>query len=238
MMALVHLFSSLLSNKLALTKYQSIKSANVVDRRSLIDLLSQFISTFNPHPQVVHHIAAKFNQLVTLYADYLCQSNEDAIIGIKPIQTAILTLSHPSDEDLYSHPVCGSLHKEFARLCIKAKCFQHSLKIIDFPVTSFTKHTQPIDVVCYLYYKGLIYIGLHRNEDALQQFELVLSFPAQITHRVHSEAYKKAILLNLIQVSEGKLPAALVHKAISHIVPATASHQLKYKLETTSLSYS
>jgi hypothetical protein len=39
--------------------------------------------------------------------------------------------------------------------------------VIDFPIVGFNKNTQPIDVVTYLYYKGLIYIGLKRNDEAL-----------------------------------------------------------------------
>jgi tetratricopeptide (TPR) repeat protein len=110
--------------------------------------------------------------------------------------------------ELYSHPICGSLHKEFAKLCLKAKCYQHSLKVIESPVISFLKFTQPMDVVSYLYYKGLIYTGLQRYEEAMEQFSLVLAYPSQCVHKVHSDSYKKLILLSLIQVTEGKIPKA------------------------------
>lgn len=55
-----------------------------------------------------------------------------------------------------------------------------------------------MDVISYLYYKGLIYTGLKRYSEAIEQFTLVLSYPSQCIHKVHTESYKKLILLNLI----------------------------------------
>lgn len=63
--------------------------------------------------------------------------------------------------------VCGSLHREFAKLCLKAKCYQHGLSIIDKPVTAFKKNTSAMDIISYVYYKGLIYTGLKRYEQAI-----------------------------------------------------------------------
>ena len=107
--------------------------------------------------------------------------------------------------------MCGSLHREFAKLCIKAKCYQHALQVIDYPTTSFKKNTTPMDIVSYLYYKGLIYTGLKRYPEAIEQFRLVLSFPTNVTHKVHTESYKKLILLTLLRVGEGKIAVASVN---------------------------
>jgi len=109
---------------------------------------------------------------------------------------------------VYSYPVCGSLHKELTKLCIKAKCYQHALQVIERPTIAFKKATQPMDVLSYLYYKGLIYVGLKRYNDAIEQFRLVLSYPTQILHKVHSESYKKLILLTLIKVASGEIPTS------------------------------
>ncbi len=132
-------------------------------------MLSLFFTTFNSHHQVFSLYGQRFYQLVCLYSD-LVISYEEPILGIKPLQNAILALEHNQETNMYSHQVCGSLHREFTKLCIKAKCYQHALKIIEFPVVGFRKHTQAIDVVSYLYYKGLVYIGLKRNEEAFEQF--------------------------------------------------------------------
>jgi hypothetical protein len=60
------------------------------------------------------------------------------------------------------------MQREFAKLCLKAKCYQHSLKIIDHPVVSFKKGTSPMDILSYIYYKGLIYTGLKRYDEAIE----------------------------------------------------------------------
>lgn len=147
--------------------------------------------------------------MASLYTDYLLHGHADAITGIRPILTALRKIQGAT-EGLYNHPVCGSLHREFTKLCLKAKCYQHSLQVIDYPTTSFTKSTSPMDIVSYLYYKGLVMTGLKRYEDAIEQFRLVLAFPTNITHKVHVEAYKKLILLTLLNCSEGKIPLASV----------------------------
>jgi len=65
-----------------------------------------------------------------------------------------------------------------------------------------------MDVLSYLYYKGLVYVGLKRYDDACEQFRLVLSYPTSILHKVHSESYKKLILLTLLKVANGQIPTS------------------------------
>ncbi len=88
-----------------------------------------------------------------------------------------------------------------------------------------------MDIVSYLYYKGLVMIGLKRYQDAIEQFKLVLSFPTNITHKVHVESYKKLILLTLLKVSEGKIPLASVHHSIKNVFPKDINPVLKQRLE-------
>lgn len=52
-----------------------------------------------------------------------------------------------------------------------------------------------MDIVSYLYYKGFIYTAINLDKKALESFNLVLSMPTTILHEVHSEAFKKMILL-------------------------------------------
>ena len=123
----------------------------------------------------MYHLAgSQFFKLASLFADYLLSGGErqsgvpggDAIQGIKPLMIAIQRIQDSKSaipgepSSLYDHQVCGSLNKEFAKLCLKAKCYQHSLKVIDYPVISFLKGTQPMDILSYFYYKGLLYTGL------------------------------------------------------------------------------
>lgn len=198
-------------------------------------MVSKFF--MNMDPALAKNALQSVFRLGSLYAEYL-MSQGDQIQGIKPLMIAIQKLQAvKTEKELYHHPICGSLHREFAKLCLKAKCYQHSLKLIESPVISFMKHTQPMDVVTYLYYKGLLYTGLQRYEEAMEQFRLVISYPAQCVHKVHSESYKKLLLLTLIQVSEGKLPRANTQSHLANIVPKNAAPTLKYKLEQSFPSY-
>ena len=56
-----------------------------------------------------------------------------------------------------------------------------------------------MDILGYLYYKALILVALKRYQEAIECLKLVISFPSQITHKIHIEAYKKLILVSLIE---------------------------------------
>lgn len=96
------------------------------------------------------------------------------------------------------------LHREFAKLCIKSKAYQHALSIIETPVTSFKMKTSPMDIIAYNYYRGMLFIGLQKYNQAIESFKLALALPTTIVHKVHIESYKKMVLVNLIQ--NGRMP--------------------------------
>ena len=78
-----------------------------------------------------------------------------------------------------------------------------------------------MDIMGYLYYRGLLFTGLKRYEEALDSFMLVLALPAQITHKVHTESYKKLIILNLLTRGKGVN------------FPSYIGQMMKIKLENT-----
>jgi len=90
------------------------------------------------------------------------------------------------------------MHREFAKLCLKAKCYQHSIPVIEIPITSFKKQCNPMDIIVYNYYRGLLFTGLNRFKEAIDCFKLAISQPSQITHKVFSESYKKLSILSLL----------------------------------------
>jgi len=94
-----------------------------------------------------------------------------------------------------------------------------------------------MDIVSYLYYKGLVMTGLKRYQDAIEQFKLVLSFPTNVTHKLHVESYKKLILLTLLNVCEGKIPLANVHQTIKNVIPKETNPMLKQRLESSYVTY-
>ena len=50
----------------------------------------------------------------------------------------------------------------------------------------------------YNYYRGMLFTGLKRFEDAISCFDKVLTLPTRVYHKVHQESYKKLCLLSLI----------------------------------------
>lgn len=197
----------------------------------ILELVQNFLLKFNP--QQLELAGQQFYYLASCYTDYLLQGHAEAITGIRYILTALRKVQGESSKlsSPYDFPICGSLHREFTKLCIKSKCYQHALQVIEHPTTSFKKNTSPMDIVSYLYYKGMIYTGLKRYQDAIEQFKLVLSFPTTVTHKVHCESYKKLILLTLLKVGEGKVPLASVHSNMKQIFPKEINPMLKQKLE-------
>lgn len=99
------------------------------------------------------------------------------------------------------------------------------MPIIDHPVTNFMKNTSAMDILNYIYYKGLIFTSQKLYQKAIDCFQLVISYPSQCTHKIHLESYKKLILLNLI-----------VHDCVPS-VPKYTSPVLKYKLENSFQNY-
>ena len=132
----------------------------------------------------------KVSLVTRAYAEYLIKIGKP-IYGIAPIMRAI-KMCASSDEEV------SSLHTHFAMLCLKAKCFQHSIMVIDHPITSVMKGTLPIEIMTYNYYRGLLNTGLQRFPEAIECFRKVLSQPTNLCHAVHIEAYYKVSILNLI----------------------------------------
>ena len=105
--------------------------------------------------------------VVRHFSQYLIDSGR-AIMGISPIMKAIRACRE-SDEQV------SSLHTSFAKLCLKARCFQHSLSIIDHHITSVMKGTHPLEIMTYNYYRGLLYMGLEKFPQSIECFREVLA---------------------------------------------------------------
>ena len=110
--------------------------------------------------------------------------------GIAVMKTAISSLCKPEE--------ISGFHTQFTKLCLKAKCYQHSLRIIQEPITQVMLTTSAIEVISYNYYRGLLFTGLHMYQEALDSFNKVFILPAQLLHQVHVDAFKKASLVSLI----------------------------------------
>ena len=74
------------------------------------------------------------------------------------------------------------LHSLFALLCLKAQCLQHAEATIDHPVTAVMHGTNPVELLTYNYYRGLIFMGLEQFDKAIECFRKVLSQPVAMVH--------------------------------------------------------
>lgn len=111
--------------------------------------------------------------------------------GINMIARAIRVLRSSNEQ-------VSSLNTQFALLCLSARCFQHSLAVIEHPITSVMSGTNPLEICTYNYYRGMLYMGLERYTDAIECYRKVLSQPAAMAHQVHMDAWQRISLLNLI----------------------------------------
>ena len=78
--------------------------------------------------------------------------------GILPMLRAIKNLSREK---------LSSFHCEFAKLCLKANCFQHSLPVITQTLIDVLDGCSAIEICTYNYYTGLLFIGLRQFPQAI-----------------------------------------------------------------------
>jgi hypothetical protein len=91
------------------------------------------------------------------------------------------------------------LHQCAALLCLKAKCYSHARKLLDAPITGmFKSGMNPIDIVTYNYYRGMLYCGLNDFERAADAFKNVIMYPSKCVHEVHLDAFKKLAIVTLM----------------------------------------
>lgn len=117
------------------------------------------------------------------------------IQAIIPLRTAVRKLQ-PSPEHL------TPLHPDLLLVCLLAKCYKAALSILEEDIFEIDI---PKDFLLYCYYGGMIFIGLKRFNKALEFFQHAITAPATTLTAITVEAYKKFILVSLIQT--GQVPA-------------------------------
>lgn len=117
------------------------------------------------------------------------------IQAIIPLRTAIRKLQ-PSSEHL------TPLHPDLLLLCLLSKCYKAGLSILEEDIFEIDL---PKDFLLYCYYGGMVFIGLKRFNKALEFFQHAITAPATTLTAITVEAYKKFVLVSLIQT--GQVPA-------------------------------
>jgi len=117
------------------------------------------------------------------------------IQAIIPLRTAVRKLQL-SPEHL------TPLHPDFLLVCLLAKCYKAALSILEEDIFEIDL---PKDFILYCYYGGMVFIGLKRFNKALECFQHAITAPATTLTAITVEAYKKFVLVSLIQT--GQVPA-------------------------------
>ncbi|KAI3874099.1 hypothetical protein MKX03_029775 [Papaver bracteatum] len=156
------------------------------EQAGLIPLVARFINS----------CVAEQIQLEPRKFTYVCKTLIDVVVqrqvpimGVAPLQEAVRKLQ-PSSGNL------TALHSEFLLVCLYAKCYQSGYSILKEDISEVD---QPRDLFLYCYYGGMICIGQKQFRQALQLLHIVVTAPMQSLNWIAMEAYKKYILVNLIQ---------------------------------------
>ncbi|CAM9543308.1 unnamed protein product [Phaeothamnion confervicola] len=149
------------------------------------------------------------------FADECRNANRPAM-AIKPLLEAGNRLS-PTKSCL-SPPHADALH-----CCLLAKRYDLAVRFLDGrPMTEVDPRRTgltPPNLLRYLYYAGVAYVGLKRWQSAIDMFRTCLSMPANATSALAVEAYKKMVLASLI--STGVAPT------LPKYTPNSAARQLR-----------
>jgi len=185
---------------------------NEEEGKRLLQVTRNFLECFDP--QQIQLVPQHFANLSFLFCEYLLKRKVPRL-GIFPLRQAILRYGQKEGE-------ITTLHRDFALLCLKGKFYIHSLPIITQTITTFDKSKgtlSPIDIAVYNYYRGLLFTGLQRFEEAMGCFKMAITQPSNIIHLCFIESYKKLLLLSLI--TKEKPP----------ILPRYTANRLKIVLE-------
>lgn len=128
------------------------------------------------------------------------------MLGIKPLKKAIEKLQTKDTE----FTIC---HSYFALLCVCAKAYRQALPIVTKKILSgFNFSLCAEEAMNYNYYRGLIFTGLEKYDQAKHCFQLVLDTPYHACHILQVNAFKKLVLL--IWLTSTHNPNDTEHKSV------------------------
>ncbi|KAK9288853.1 hypothetical protein L1049_017319 [Liquidambar formosana] len=155
------------------------------EANELVLTVARFINSCNAEqirlaPDKFISICKKFKDQVLLL--------EAPMRGVAPMLTAVRILQSSSEH-------LTTLHPDFLLLCLLAKCYRTGLCILEDDIFEVD---QPRDFFLYCYYGGMICIGQKRFRKALELLHNVVTAPMSIINAIAVEAYKKYILVSLV----------------------------------------
>ncbi|RZC70037.1 hypothetical protein C5167_033156 [Papaver somniferum] len=156
------------------------------EQAELIPSVARFINSCTA--EQIRLEPRKFTHICKTFTDVVVQ-RQVPIMGVAPLRIALRKLQ-PSSEHL------TALHSEFLLVCLLAKCYKTGYSILKDDIFEVD---QPRNLFLYCYYGGMICIGQKQFRRAIQLLHSVVTAPMQSLNCIAVEAYKKYILVNLIQ---------------------------------------
>ncbi|KAI7864189.1 hypothetical protein BDF14DRAFT_1732666 [Spinellus fusiger] len=164
--------------------------------QQLFELLYHFITVFDAAQVLRAPARSKFVFYVMVPMN---PTISGPLLVVEPVAKFIQRLTP-------SLNILTPLHSYFAKACVINRMYKYSHCIIDQAIEQINAtayHVTILDYLEYHYNASLLYIGSKQYERALELLSLVISAPATVPSAIQLEAYKKYILLSLIQ--DGKI---------------------------------
>ncbi|KAI0698795.1 hypothetical protein C8Q76DRAFT_757488 [Earliella scabrosa] len=125
-----------------------------------------------------------------------------------------------------------TLHPIFLKVCVATRHFTTALPVLSVPITQIDTSLSDItynDNLVYHYAGGMALGALKQWRKAEEFFEICVTAPAQTPAAIQLEAYKKLVLVQLIQYGETVPPPKYTLPAILRMFKSTAySNFVKY----------
>nr|XP_027202690.1 COP9 signalosome complex subunit 3-like [Dermatophagoides pteronyssinus] len=170
----------------------SLLSSSSSSSRQSISQIIEFINDCNEHQ--IKHAPNDFASLCHSLTEYL-MDNDQPLKGLDPLSKAIQKVQQSSTQ-------LTSIHTDLLKLALIGKCLKPALTFLDIDITDISRENDCYDVkyfLSYYYYGGIIYSILQNYERAFLFFQTVLSVTGAAISQISIEAYKKYILISLLQ---------------------------------------
>ncbi|KAI0633148.1 hypothetical protein C8Q77DRAFT_1058791 [Trametes polyzona] len=117
-----------------------------------------------------------------------------------------------------------TLHAIFVKTCVATGYFTTALPVLAVPITSVDTALSDLhynDNLVYHYSGGMALAALKRWREAEEFFEICVSAPAQVPAALQLEAYKKLVLVQLIQYGETSATPKYTHPALARLLKSS-----------------
>jgi len=93
----------------------------------------------------------------------------------------------------------STFHSMYALLSLKSLCYSQALPIISKSYLDVLPHTKAVEILTYYYYSGMILMGMNKFKEAIAKMSKLLLLPTTCAHQVYVDAFKKLVLMGMIE---------------------------------------